>query len=134
MKTEQPLRPFGLRVVAMVLMVMIVAGAETQETPDSGPQTYNYATLSRTDGLAYGHFTSTVSIYCSYCSSVAVTVDGLPPGFSYNAGRQTIEGEDPGPGVWTVTVQWEGQETATGVVKAWKQNFELRFFTSLEER
>jgi hypothetical protein len=117
----------------IVLSVMIVACASDGGEEDNTRHDYNYATLSRTDGLAYGHFSSTVSIYSDHFNTTTSEwVDGLPNGFSYS--NRTIQGDDPGPGQWSITLHWRAVDSSTGVEGEWKQSFELRFFTKLEER
>ncbi len=126
-------RPFRAPLLLCLMAAMVLACADTQEvnTP-SGPNYSTYAVLSRTDGLAYGHFSSVVDIRSDFFThTTAEWVEGLPEGFSYS--NRTIQGDSPGAGQWAITVFWKAIDPRDNTEKQWSQRVELRFFTSLEE-
>ncbi|GIK52000.1 MAG: hypothetical protein HPKKFMNG_00208 [Planctomycetes bacterium] len=129
-------RPFSFRIMIVVLAVMILACADNPPEPSYTPQATS--SISRSDGLAYGHFSSRVSAFIpdTADADIKIWVEGLPPGFTFNESTRTIEGDDPGAGVWNIRVCYTDRNKGVqgDPNRYFYNHFELRFFTSLEER
>lgn len=136
MPTPLTQRPFRFPLFVAMLALMTLACADTQET--SQPYTPTASCyLSRYDGLAYGHFSSRISAFIPNTadSDLKIWVEGLPSGFTYNESSRTIEGDDPGAGVWNIKVCYTDRNKGVDgdPNRHYYNNFELRFFTKLEE-
>ncbi len=137
MQQEALAKPFRFPVFVVLLAAMIMACASEQVEP--APYTpVASCSLSRTDGLAYGHFSSRVSAFIPNTadSDLKIWATGLPSGFAYNESSRTIEGDDPGAGVWNIRICYtDANKGVDGDVNRYYfHDFELRFFTKMEER
>ncbi|CAG0995123.1 hypothetical protein PLCT2_02704 [Planctomycetaceae bacterium] len=129
-------RPFRFPVFVVLLAVMTMACAETQETHNTYTPVAT-SSLSRYDGLAYGHFSARVNAFIPNTADadLKIWVEGLPSGFTYNESSRNIEGDDPGAGVWNIKVCYTDRNKGVDgdLSRYYYGNFELRFFTKLEE-
>lgn len=130
-------RPFRFTAMIAVLAIMVLACAETQTTEPTYTPVAT-CSLSRTDGLAYGHFSSRVNAFIPNTADadLKIWVEGMPNGFTFNEATRTIEGDDPGAGVWNIKVCYTDRNKGVegDANRYYYNHFELRFFTKLEER
>jgi hypothetical protein len=137
-------KPFRFPVFVVVLAVMIMACASDGGGGGGGqaPHDYVYVSLSRVRGAAHGHFASHIELNSDFITDPVWTVEGLPPGITFNERNRMIEGDGPEAGIWNFKVSVYDRvkgipsepapaTPAGSRVNYW--NFEVVFFSTLEE-
>ena len=124
------IRAFKPPVLAMGFIAVLLAACEP------GAPTPNAAAAAKPDSAEAGYLGPPTLLSARRAANGIVISGQASPDADLRLGSPTGEvmmAKVDGLGQWNVTVHWAGINTSTGVEESWKQDFELRFFTSLEE-
>ena len=94
--------------------------------------------LSRTKGQTYKYFSARIIVTGNFIKDLQIVgVEGLPPGITFNASRNVIEGTPSSAGFWSVKIKYrdryKGVYSADGHKATWHyyKNFEISIYDKL---
>ncbi|MBK8207976.1 MAG: putative Ig domain-containing protein [Planctomycetes bacterium] len=141
-------KPVGSIWFIVVLSVLILACAETQETDSGPPVVTASATISREKGMVGKYFSAKVTVHSNYITDLEYepwydhsgeNKGKLPPGITFNTSTGMFEGTPTQAGFYTITVHYRDRSKGTHDDPDKSKNlyyytrFELKIYDVLEE-
>ncbi|MCC7509165.1 MAG: putative Ig domain-containing protein [Planctomycetes bacterium] len=146
--TAHEQKPVGSIWFIVVLSVLILACAETQEV-DSGPTApYASASISRQKGMVNKYFSAQVLVHSNYITDLEYepwydhsgeNKGKLPPGITFNTGTGMLEGTPTQAGFYNIKIRYRDRVKRThddpdGAKGLWYYTqFEIKIYDVLEE-
>lgn len=102
-----------------------------------GGTTTNYVTncsLSRLKGQTHKYFSSRIIVTSNFITNLRIiSVEGLPPGVSFNESRRTLEGTPSLAGFYNITILYNDRYKGApgGIDWRWTYNGEISIYDKL---